>query len=168
MENNCRDPLYLVGISGDSVPVDVELIAKHLGITIEEKHFEDESIIGQITIENGQSKIVINPDQNYYKARKRFTIAHEIAHHCLHANMEFTDSAQTFDRKHSFWNRRESEANSFASELLMPIDMVVGKVQSVIDSGCNTIEEFISEMASIFCVSKKAMEFRLKNIKLLP
>jgi Zn-dependent peptidase ImmA (M78 family) len=168
MEKNCKDPLYLVSLAGNSVPVDVELIAKELGISIEEKHFEDESIIGQITIDNGKSKIAINPDQNYYATRRRFTIAHEIAHHCLHADREFKDSAQTFDRKHSFWDPCESEANSFASELLMPIDMIVDKVKPVIDSGNNTTEKFIDEMASIFCVSKKAMEYRLKNINLLP
>jgi Zn-dependent peptidase ImmA (M78 family) len=61
--------------------------------------------------------------------RFRFTVAHEIGHCRLHAGgfIERSDSGKTF----GIWNdaSEEAEANTFASELLLPKDMFVPRVE---------------------------------------
>ncbi len=59
------------------------------------------------------------------QTRFRFTVAHEIAHCCLHAGgfIDRTDSGKTL----GIWNdtSEEAEANVFAGELLLPKDLLV-------------------------------------------
>lgn len=53
-------------------------------------------------------------------ARDRFTIAHELGHYLLHYILPKESGAKTFGRGER--NRTETEANVFASALLMPKD----------------------------------------------
>lgn len=66
--------------------------------------------------------------------RFRFTVAHEIAHCCLHGRgfIDHTDSSKTF----AIWNdaSEEAEANTFAGELLLPMDLFVPRIKGKIPS----------------------------------
>src|SRR5690606_38966265 len=109
-------------------PVDVERIADLLGIEVRETvDSEHIGAIGKIFSENGTVTIWINPLENSYGPRRRFTIAHEIGHYCLHlsdSKRGFVDTKTTMSRSESYWDIYESQANSFAAELLMPKQLI--------------------------------------------
>jgi Zn-dependent peptidase ImmA (M78 family) len=177
--NNAIELLDYVGQQIEiKAPVDVESIAAMLNIRIEPDYsLELKNIVGEILFENERAIIRINPYQNSYSPRKRFTIAHEIGHFCLHRTMSkdgFIDSMSSMSRTESYWDSKESEANNFAAQLLMPKDLIIRDGQQVIDSykaafntASITIYAFIERMADKFDVSSKAMEYRLKNLGII-
>jgi Zn-dependent peptidase ImmA (M78 family) len=159
-------------------PVDVDEIAAKLDIKVEEDFsLEIRDIVGEIFIKEGNTTVRINPIKNSYAPRRRFTLAHEIGHFCLHSSKlttGFIDSVKTMSRTESYWDSRESEANNFAAQLLMPKSLIINEGQQYIDSykkitGKQGISSdlFIEAMADKFEVSSKAMEYRLKNIGIL-
>jgi Zn-dependent peptidase ImmA (M78 family) len=156
------------------IPVDVDAIAALLGIVIKYGIFspEDETV-GSIAFLDEHPVITINPYKNSYSPRRRFTIAHEIGHYCLHSNSgksEFVDSLKSMSRTESYWDKHESEANAFAAQLLMPREWVVhlgSKVVESLNPSEPLIESFIRKMAEIFDVSHKSMEYRLKNLNII-
>lgn len=159
-------------------PVDVDTIAELLGILVSDAPkfaIEDINTIGKITLEkNEPARVWINPMENSYLPRRRFTLAHEIGHFCMHRSTNqttFVDTKSTMNRSESYWNRSESEANNFAAELLMPADLVRSVGREIINafkSESNVekmpIAQFSEKMAIRFKVSNPAMEYRLKNI----
>lgn len=64
-----------------------------------------------------QKTIRIN--KNHHPLRQRFSLAHELGHICLNHDFLLHDRIEEEDVKKEF----EREADEFASELLMPIDM---------------------------------------------
>jgi Zn-dependent peptidase ImmA (M78 family) len=170
-------------IFGVAPPVDVDKIAALLGIHVVESfswagpHADlvDATTVGMITLseENGAS-VWINRSENSYPPRRRFTLAHEIGHFCMHRSGDehcFVDNKKTMNRDQSYWDRSESEANSFAAELLMPEHLIVSVGGAVIDRYVseNRVETmpfdaFAVAMASKFNVSRPAMEYRLQKM----
>lgn len=157
----------------DQVPVNVDLVAAYLGIRVDyDLTLEKDDIVGQILFEGSQPIIKINPFQNSYNPRRRFTLAHEIGHYCLHSSVTktgFTDSRKSMSRTDSYWDRFESEANTFAAELLMPEHLILTLSDIVLsdNEGSMSASHFIDAMACKFDVSPKAMEYRLVNIGIL-
>jgi Zn-dependent peptidase ImmA (M78 family) len=127
-----------------------------------------DDVFGAIVTEHGQTVIAINPSQ--HRNRQRFTIAHELGHFFLHHEdqMEHVDgdfrvhwrdgrSSEGVD-----WN--EIEANRFAAELLMPESMLRKDVEQY-----GTINrDVVQHLASLYEVSRIAMQYRLVNLALLP
>jgi Zn-dependent peptidase ImmA (M78 family) len=162
-----------------TVPVDVNKIANLLGIVVEEDFcFDDQQFIGQISFDGDRPKITINVLENTYEPRKRFTLAHELAHYCLHSNDSksgFVDTRKTMDRSGSYWDVYESEANSFAARLLMPKPLLISEGNKVINEYQNEIDRqvgmpqnlFVDSMAKKFNVSNAAMEYRLRNLGII-
>lgn len=156
-------------------PIDVNEIARHLDITVKSDiSLQSRNAIGEISFHDEKPVVRINPIQNSYIPRKRFTLAHEIGHYCLHSGNEFTDSKKTMSRTESFWDSCESEANDFAAQLLMPRSLVIEEGQKIISHYTKNNEskrmpasKFIELMADKFEVSNKAMEYRLKNLKII-
>jgi Zn-dependent peptidase ImmA (M78 family) len=160
------------------VPIDVDAIAEALGISVESDFsLEEEDIIGEISFEGHSPIVRINPKQNSYEPCRRFTLAHEIGHYCLHRSKSrrgFVDSQETMSRTASYWDTLESEANNFAAQLLMPKALMLSESQNVIDGyrKRNKVpsmpsSEFVQEMASRFQVSNKAMEYRLQSLDIV-
>lgn len=158
-----------------SAPVDVDLIASKLEISVEyDEALERQEVVGQILFREGSPVVKINPFQNSYEPRRRFTLAHELGHFCLHSSSSrtgFTDSKRTMSRSESYWDRYESEANTFAAQLLMPRSLVISEGQKIIDAykknrKVNGIPRaiFVEKLADKLLVSSKAMEYRLKNL----
>lgn len=69
---------------------------------------------------HGPGSFVVNIPTHTSGRRDRFTIAHELAHYFLHYRYPNLEGRQTFGRGGR--NRAETEANVFASSLLMPAD----------------------------------------------
>lgn len=160
------------------LPIDVEGIAGFLGISVKDyADFDNPEIIGKISAIEDVVKIEINSLQNSYAPRRRFTIAHELGHYCLHfhnGTQKFVDTKSSMSRSESYWDAHESQANSFAARLLMPSNLVVGAAEQVIavyakQTGAATIprDEFVGRMAEAFNVSNVAMEYRLVGMNIL-
>jgi hypothetical protein len=131
--------------------------------------------IGTITLQpNGPARVWINPLENSYIPRRRFTLAHEIGHFCMHrsdSKMTFIDTKSTMNRSESYWDSNESEANNFAADLLMPAHLIKSVGRKVISDYKlkNNAEKmplsiFKDMLAVKFKVSSAAMEYRLKNL----
>nr|VFK62078.1 MAG: protein of unknown function (DUF955) [Candidatus Kentron sp. UNK]VFK70360.1 MAG: protein of unknown function (DUF955) [Candidatus Kentron sp. UNK] len=159
------------------IPIDVQSVAEKLEIKINDDLPIDSDIVGELTFNNGLPIIRINPAQNQYEQRRRFTIAHEIGHRCLHSSESkkgFRDSRKSMSRTESYWDSKEYEANNFAAELLMPSSEIYSIGKHIIKAYKDAagakkipISVFTGTMAQKFQVSNKAMEYRLKNLRIL-
>lgn len=160
------------------VPIDVDAIAEFLKIRVEEDiALELDDTVGQIGFRDNHAVVSINPLQNSYEPRRRFTLAHELGHFCLHADrikLGFKDSKKTMSRSLSYWDAKESEANTFAAQLLMPKELLIKHGQEIISTykqknGVTSmpLKEFLQRISSRFAVSNKAMEYRLKNLGII-
>ena len=92
------------------------------------------------------------------KRRQRFTLAHEIAHYLLHADLIKDSLSDDVLYRSSLSNRREAEANRLASDILMP--------QSLIEQISNEFpgqsrEALAVKLAHILEVSEIAMKIKL-------
>lgn len=175
-EESAHELLERVYTDEITLPVDLDLITKHLSIQVlDDLSLQEKGVIGQICFKDGRGVVRINPAENTYEPRRRFTLAHEIGHFCLHKEAKdgFVDSRKTMSRSESYWDRYESEANSFAAALLMPEKTIVPEGLKIIatlkkdSDGMASKEEFIDRMARAFEVSRVSMEYRLKKLRAL-
>lgn len=152
-------------------PINVEGIAVSLGLEVIPYAFDDD-ISGALIIQKSKSVIGYNPQHS--RKRKRFTIAHELAHYLLHN----TESESLFIDKdfiakyRSATNytprelKQERQANAFAAELLMPRKILLASLKE--DEYKDLPEpELIDELAKLFDVSVPAMTIRLSNLNIL-
>lgn len=103
----------------------LDIVAESLGISIKDAPIKGSE--GRIIRNVNHGIISINSDIKNLPKRN-FIIAHEIGHFILHKDLlVFSDTHKTL----SDWHQKgpqESEANEFASELLMPSDIYHSKV----------------------------------------
>jgi Zn-dependent peptidase ImmA (M78 family) len=101
----------------DPTEIPIDLIASGLGATVVFKDMKN--VDGRIVFGERKTLITINSNIEY-ETKKRFTLAHEIGHHMMHRGQfqihNDTDATLQYFRN----GHQESEANEFASELLMP------------------------------------------------
>jgi Zn-dependent peptidase ImmA (M78 family) len=139
------------------LPVNLKRIASGLRVKVLEDaalEFDDEhpGLSGMYSIENGQPVVRVNVADP--PVRRRFTLAHELGHHCLKHGPLFRDPTQNFNIL-SF-DSKEAAANKFAAELLMPEIAI----KALIKEGLQDIPT----LAKKFEVSEVAMKYRLKNL----
>src|SRR5262249_51845636 len=152
-----------------AIPVPLEKIAKHLGAQLRFSPL-DEELSGMIFVKHGVPIIGVN--SLHHPNRQRFTIAHEIAHLCLHRN-HITNTVHVDKgfpvtvlrrdaRSAEGTERLEIEANQFAAALLIPRQFL----GELMDTARNDIEEEppLEEWAKKFKVSKATLEFRIRNL----
>lgn len=145
-----------------SLPVDVNGLARRLGIVVRTMHL-DNNQSGFIRKEiHGGFTIGLNRGDG--EKRQRFTLAHELGHYFLHSDL-LEPGGEHFDRLYTGHNDSgvlspsdESQANRFAAELLMPKAHVSRMWRA------NPTEHW--RMAREFGVSSKAMAWRLVNLGL--
>ena len=135
------------------LPLNVRGVAEYLGLEVVEEPMDDD-MSGFLEIRSGRWVVGVNAF--HHINRKRFTIAHEIAHFLLHSDgqVEFRD--RTFARRTNDPSRMEREADQFAAELLMPADDVKQKIAAG--------ETSLSALAAQFGVSALAMKYRVQNL----
>ena len=95
--------------------------------------------------------IYVNGD--HHLNRRRFTIAHEIAHFVLHRDLIGDGIAEDALYRSGLSNKVEAEANRFAAGILMPWHLLDPEIEKGITD--------IGELAGIFRVSRSAMSIRL-------
>jgi len=146
-------------------PVDVESLAKSLGLQVLYHPFSDgsEDISGCIIQEQGIVAIGVN--SSHHPNRQRFTVAHEMGHYVLHrATLESVHLTRDF-RSSEGDDDREIEANSFAAELLMPEEMIRERINNAeldVESASK-----LTQLARTFGVSQQAMTIRLVRLGIL-
>ena len=147
----------------NSIPVSPLTLAKRLGMDVRNATFDDETTVGAIAKTGDEVLLLVNADDPPF--RKRFTIAHELAHFVLHlpADGEFVDGEANLFRGGenqadlSPELRQEIQANLFAVALLMPAAAVRAEWQKL---------GSIRKMARRFDVSGAAMGARVAQLGL--
>jgi hypothetical protein len=126
-------------------PVDVRGLCFALGVKI----VDDPALKFAGTVDSspdGAATITVKAGDPEY--RKRFTIAHELGHLMCHGPGEF------FRDTNFAGDRRETEANAFAADLLLPrylLRPLVGKLST-------------NALASLFAVSPTAMNIQIEKM----
>ena len=136
------------------LPVDVEAIARALGVKVEK--LPPPGFSGFYQFKDGKPVIQVNSSEA--ELRQRFTIAHELGHYVLGHPGSYRDGPDTFslDNHDPF----EVAANRFAAELLMPESMIRFLV---FKEGITNV----TKLAFKAKVSEAAMQYRLKNLSLV-
>ena len=133
-------------------PIPIINMAKAMGLRVfRVKSGWTLDISGSIRKRDGT--YVIHVNSQHHPRRRRFTIAHEISHFVLHRELIGNGIEDDAMYRSLLSNRREQEANKYASELLMPWHLI----NFAFESGENTIKG----MADRFEVSTYAMSIRL-------
>lgn len=128
----------------------IEIIDDDLGLEIS----------GMIEYVSGGFVITINKYHSY--ERRRFTLAHEFGHYCMHReylinNKSIKDVA--LFRSENTKDKKEFEANEFAAKLLMPKNDFL----DVIKSG----KTKLGDIAEHFGVSAAAAKYRAYKLGLI-
>ena len=149
----------------ETMPVPVERIAKSLGIRVEYAPLDDE-LSGLAHIRDDVPIIGVNA--LHAPNRRRFTLAHELAHIVLHRDE--LEHAVHVDRGSL---RRDAlaaegvdpieiEANAFAAELLMPEHLLISELKrQPVDLEDDAA---VAALAKRFRVSDAAMRYRLNSL----
>ena len=150
------------GVKGVPIPVERIIKAKH--IILQYAPLE-EDLSGMAYIKDGVGIIGVNA--LHHPNRQRFSAAHELGHHELHA-YEIRKAVHVDkgfrvllrdDVSSQGIDPLEIEANAFASELLMPREFLLSALDA---SGLDIEDEAgIEALARKFRVSASAMRYRL-------
>lgn len=171
IEEKVAELLDKHGIS--RVPIPVERIAEAEGIPVVEMPFKSD-VSGALIRSHGTSGIAVNAAQ--HPNRKRFTIAHELAHYLFdhkdqnedHIDWKFTIIRR--DGKSSEASDvQEIEANAFAACLLMPVQFLRADLNDQVGfSGEAELDDSqLQALARKYRVSEMALRYRLANLGLI-
>ncbi|EOQ79129.1 TPA: ImmA/IrrE family metallo-endopeptidase [Pseudomonas aeruginosa] len=135
-------------------PLEVHKLTDILGIKLLCIPMDDD-ISGSLRISESGDHWVMKVNSLHHPNRQRFTIAHELGHFALH-----TSSSSDFVDRNFFRNNdtspMETEANRFASELLMPEQEFREQVK--------TLAGDIESLSKHFKVSTLAVRVRAKTL----
>jgi Zn-dependent peptidase ImmA (M78 family) len=155
----------------DEVPVPVEAIARSMGLPIVETAM-DADVSGALIRSGDLQGIAVNASQA--PVRKRFTIAHELAHFLLnHVDKDHVDWKFTVIRRDGRSSEAQDDqeiaANFFAANLLMPRDHLRRDVEKFkgFDGEVQLGDAEIFMLARRYKVSDTAMRYRLQSLGLL-
>jgi hypothetical protein len=142
--------------------VDLREIARELGVKIWESKSLPEDIAGKLTTDPqkaGTSGFAIIVRRGDRLTRKRFTIAHEIAHFLVHSHLladgEIVDRAEPRRKelyRSNLSTSMEGRANTIAADILMPWNLF-GPL----------INERKSSLEALFQVSREVVDIRLSS-----
>jgi len=137
-------------------PVNIVALAKKLGVAGVVKSPIGEEVSGMIDKRKDGYYIITNEAEP--KTRRRFTIAHELAHFLLHKEKigdGMTENTLYIGDKY-LSSEEEVEANRLAADILMPLD----KIDEFIDIE-GTDRASLGGLAKAFNVSVSAIRARL-------
>lgn len=142
-------------------PVDIKKLVETLGISVRKKDFgqiekianASEGTILGAAISKGNSLTIFYSDKTTYN-RMRFTVAHEIAHCCLHSDDLEVNHVELRTDYGNILSEHEKQANEFAGELLIPEKLLDKEYKKFIVPSLDTL-------AKLFEVSVNVMAARL-------
>lgn len=148
-----------------TAPIDIEQLLRAIGISAIGKDFSElekrldkpkGSILGMLLSSGNNAAIFYRKDDSYN--RRRFTIAHELAHAINHSDNE-PHIEYRMAEKEMEEDPVEKKANIVAGEILIPLPLLK-KEYLKLDIPSSTV------LANIFKVSQNVMEARLKYLKI--
>ena len=139
----------------NEIPVRIGELAKSFGVEVKVSTL-DVGISGMIHPDQGRYKIVVNKHEPEY--RRRFTLAHELAHFLLHKDLIGAGISDNVLYRSQLTDAREAEANRLASDILMPVEKVNEAKSELLVS---KLADAVSPLANRFKVSEEAMRIRL-------
>jgi Zn-dependent peptidase ImmA (M78 family) len=151
-----------------SAPVDVESVARRLGILVRRTPTDDD--ISGFLLRHPGGQAIIGVNTLHHPNRQRFTIAHEIGHFILHQQQVHIDRAvvKLRDRASSQGDDDEEvEANGFAAELLMPVEFLGRDLERLPPTDFHD-DRRMQQLAKSYLVSVQAMTNRLVILGFLP
>lgn len=131
---------------GEPVRNIMQLLEDNGIIIVEIKAFEKFDGVSFLTDE-GYPVIVLN--QNFDNCRKRFSLAHELGHIIMHLAGRFAISEH---------RNKETEANIFASEFLLPADAIRNSLRSLKFS-------YLADLKRYWLTSMASLIRRAKDLK---
>lgn len=148
--------------------LDIIAFAEKQGFKVYLADMEESGVVlinedGLKNIEGEKRAILVNSQDS--ALRRRFTIAHELAHYFLHLNDEERKMVAYRDVHYQRKTRQEKEADYFASNLLMP----EGKVRAAMSALYATVHRMtdqkkITFISNMFLVSSSAASVRLQQL----
>jgi len=161
MTNSSLQAMEIIRKHQKSAPVQVVPIAEALGLAVYRTSDWSDETSGMITRDadrGGNSGFAIYVNAKHSEVRRRFTIAHEIAHFVLHRDLVGDGITEDALYRSGFSSAVEREANGLAAEILMPRHLV----RECFAAGLRDA----AALATKFNVSRQAMEYRLANLGL--
>jgi Zn-dependent peptidase ImmA (M78 family) len=144
----------------ESEAIDIERFAERLGCEISYVEFSDPRVSARVSPNDDPARpysIEINANDSYF--RRRFSIAHELAHVVLHqedSRVDWRKPLGAYADKDELY--KEVQANMLASSLLIPAERAREAWED-----CADVDDF----ARRFKVSRDAAYWRLNNLDLL-
>ena len=138
-----------------SAPVDLDAMAAILGIEVVQRSLPP-NVSGRLERRFGGGwRITLN--SRHSKTRRRFTLAHEIAHYLLHRDLvgDFIEDDDRY-RSTTLPEALEVQASRFGASLLLPSALVTSAVRAG--------EREPEAIARRFGVSSSIAELRLREI----
>lgn len=160
---------------GFCIPVDIEYILKKREIDCLSVNFDlikkalpiDKPQITGLSYARDDDIIIFYEEKDDY-TKNRFTMAHELAHCCLHMDVNSSchielqtskDFLYKSNRKLKYFNqKKEEEADKFARDLLIPTNFLIEILRQ------NTFTH-IEELAELFCVPIDVVQKKLEDIR---
>lgn len=131
----------------------LEDVAWAMGLAVMEERLES----ADARLVRGRKKGIIRVNREIpWPGRKRFAVAHEIGHWCLHASISQLLACTNEDMRARYKDSEpEAEANWFAAELLMPEDRYAAAMK-----GTTPSPDVINGLADEFLVTRTAAAVR--------
>jgi len=148
------DLLDELGVNGPE-EIDIEAIAHHCGCKVRYRHLDGcaARLVG------AGDQAIISVDEDSGPERRRFSVAHEIAHWMIDRGKLFECQKADLRMPWSRATHPEARANAYAADLLMPERLFL-------PTACNKPVTFdtVDQLRKIFTVSRTAAAFRLVQI----
>lgn len=109
--------------------MDVYRLARALGLEIRDIKLPD-YVSGKIEKDWRSGSFVISINDSHPLTRRRFTVAHEIAHFVLHQDLIGDGIVDDALYRSSKGNEIERQANAYAATILMPAPLVRARFNS--------------------------------------
>ena len=171
--------------AGISIPVDIDWLAERNELVdniipadlLEDKFNVPAALVSK---SGGHADILVDDDAiTFQRARANFSIAHELGHVVLHAQVwencrTIEDSIVLRNRITRAYNFIERNANYFAGAILIPRRTLPGDTATLYEGlvklygyDVNLIpSKLCSRLAERYCVNLQPMEIRLKELNL--
>ena len=180
--------LYTMDLLHAAIPVET-IIERVYGLTLDFQYIRNNGrVLGETVFETSMIPIYERENGEGYKlilveagtviidaslvnnrgdGRFRYTCAHELAHWVIHkeffTNLGETAAMTKLVKSSEADKTIEQRANRLASYLLMP----KGTVKSAFYNMCRGNGDIVGSLAEVFCVSKEAMSYRIREMRLL-
>lgn len=143
--------------------IDVTKLAMSLGFRVGESRKLSFKYDGFMSVSEDSSKLLIGVNYDRTIEEKRFIVAHELAHYCLHyinSNMENA----IMHREHIKGKGEiENDADYFAACIIMPCGSFKSKYNDLIDNGYE-LSDVVDRLQIIFKAPRESVQRRIKEV----